>query len=386
MNNIQQSTCLAFACQLVSENSGVFSAYPIRIREAIYERIVPIETELLQLETEYFSIPLAVKLERVEKIISKVDSVDTYLRLNADVKSSIGAIERSHTSYQSIIIYLLRQKEYSPHCIEKALTKLKTEAGSPSEYYLFRFRCARGLLSALRGYISTRLTKITKKFDIEPEVRSPIASLLLHFDEIIKVKHPEIETTTTLIQNNEKTIFSIEAEILNLDVLENELQQYGLVLTNDITAREYLGDGIAALRLENKLELARIDLKQTQELLNLERRYSSDRIIFLEDQLRYVQKMIAKKDKGISNLSNTILKLAKNQKSIVQKSLSTLNTLIEKGITEADEGIVINELQTIKDENPSIFDKINELLIKGSVQGTAGNYLYSWLQAVSRLA
>jgi hypothetical protein len=64
--------------------------------------------------------------------------------------------------------------------------------------------------------------------------------------------------------------------------------------------------------------------------------------------------------------------------------LKTLVLILERGVTEADENVVVNELQALNREDSGILNQLNELLIKGAIQGTAGNYLFSWLQIAIR--
>ena len=58
--------------------------------------------------------------------------------------------------------------------------------------------------------------------------------------------------------------------------------------------------------------------------------------------------------------------------------------IIDKGTSDDIRDEVINNLKSIQQKDRSLFELLEELIIRGSISGAAGNFLYSCLQALAR--
>nr|WP_320189862.1 hypothetical protein [uncultured Desulfobacter sp.] len=196
----------------------------------------------------------------------------------------------------------------------------------------------------------------------------------------------------------------IEAEDGQKEIIEKELEKYGLVVTGAISPENYCQNSLEAMALKQKLELAALEVKHTKELMYTERKQYENRISTLEDIVHsMLQSNTTKRSNDItisfSNIgSPTITDKSSShvtieQKTVLEKNdisqLAELTRVIEKnlqefGVGKRNEEKLINLIIKIKDdlekEQPSFFslrsnlNSVNDLL-----QGAAGSLIDSGL-------
>jgi len=66
--------------------------------------------------------------------------------------------------------------------------------------------------------------------------------------------------------------------------------------------------------------------------------------------------------------------------SALAGALENLYKVVERGVREEDREEVIQNLTTIRREDPGVFSRVSDILLSGALSNAAGNYMYSWLQ------
>ena len=227
-------------------------------------------------------------------------------------------------------------------------------------------------------------TRIIKRsIEFSPENHQAGLSILNYFGEVVRQKYPDLDVGITIEQHGSKVTMIIETPEGLKDTIEETLDDYGLVIRRKMDAKFLFNNPNHILKLEHKLDLAEMELRHTRDLLYSERKQYGKRVETLESNVQRLTKQI---DEGIKS-NQSLIRIIEN--SIKVSNLNTrdaLRILEEKllhGINESDENEVKEAFLTVQNEDPNLFKQLYDLIVKGSISGTAGNFLYQWILAIS---
>ncbi len=96
----------------------------------------------------------------------------------------------------------------------------------------------------------------------------PALGLLNYFGAILREQYPGTNAKIKVEQDGLKIRMSVESEAENLKKIEKTLDSYGLVAAGRMKPEKFLSDPRAARALRFKLDLARVEAKQTLKLLH----------------------------------------------------------------------------------------------------------------------
>lgn len=224
----------------------------------------------------------------------------------------------------------------------------------------------------------------TRNIVFEPEYRQAGISILAYFGEILHTKYPMSDVRVRIEQVGQKVILHVETPSGEVEAFERELTQYGLAVTGKMPVSEYLPDRLAAMRLEQKIQMAEMEVRHTRELLASERSANASQIGALRNEIDFVRNMLDKAQYETTQSSAALRSIALNASDSVRTAMERVTTIIEGDDQDKIEQLE-REFLAMHKESPSVIDRVNELLVKGSIQGAAGNYLYAALQAVQKL-
>jgi len=267
---------------------------------------------------------------------------------------------------------------------------LELEAVGRLDVMLIRFFVAKDLFNEAIKLLKLPVKeefkkKLERTITFEPEFLQSGISILSYFSQILATKYPEADVKVNIEQVGNKVTLIIETQNGSIKRITQELSEYGMVVVGDKNIPDYFQNPIDQLRLQNKLDFAKLESKQTYELLYAERKQFTSRIDNLEEQVQFMRKIFTTEQNGNQKTTELIRELSKESNSSIIESVKQLILLIEKGIEQEDEQEFKQNILAVQKEDPSIFDGINELLIKGSIQGTSGNYLYAWLNSLTTI-
>ncbi|MCR6642551.1 MAG: LuxR C-terminal-related transcriptional regulator [Sporocytophaga sp.] len=135
--------------------------------------------------------------------------------------------------------------------------------------------------------------KIERIIEFKPEYLQSGITILNYFSTILQQKTP-----------NSKSVVRIEQDGLNvrlliipekgdkIQVIERTLEEYGLVISGKMNISDFLTDSRHIMELENKLEIAKLELRFAYKQLEYERECHKDRIGNIEKEVNWLRGQI----------------------------------------------------------------------------------------------
>lgn len=160
---------------------------------------------------------------------------------------------------------------------------------------------------------------INKIINFSSEHLTAGISILQYFGKILQEKYPNEKVSVSIKQEALKVIMSIETPDGKKEEIEEYLNRYGMVVTNQITPQEFTSNPIQLIELKQELREAQNKILFQQELLSLKDDTYKNRIISLEDEVKFLRK-------EFSNALST----NKENIEILLSSLLTKDKLIKK--------------------------------------------------------
>ena len=171
--------------------------------------------------------------------------------------------------------------------------------------------------------------------------------------------------------------------------IEQTLKEYGMVLSGQMVPEKFLKDDLMVFELKQQLRIAQLQIESGKQLLQITEKQHGERIGSLEKEVKYLRQLVGETlSTSKSNLeafkefASDALKYLDGKNETIDKLLLVLMIKIEQGLKESDEKEVKEMFITIRKENPQFFKKFSEWIIKGSVAGVAGNYLFEWMKSI----
>lgn len=230
-------------------------------------------------------------------------------------------------------------------------------------------------------------SQIRRSIEFPPEYREAGISILSYFNHILNTKYPDMEIGVTIEQKDTLVILIIDTPDGQQEIIEQELDQYGLVIIDRLPPEEYLSDPMEALRLKQELDMAKMRVQHTKELLYTEREQNKiererDNIRFnsLEERTKFLETMLSKEQSAKTELIRALTQQSSETSGITRQALDTIIKIVERGPTESDISTLEEELTTIKNNDSSLFQNVMGLLAKGAIQGASGNILFEILK------
>jgi hypothetical protein len=144
-------------------------------------------------------------------------------------------------------------------------------------------------------------------------------SILQYFGKLLQEKYPNEKVSVSIKQEDLKVTMVIETPDGKKEEIEEYLNRYGMVITNQITPQEFATNPIQLIELKQELREAQNKILFQQELLSLKDDTYKNRIISLEDEVIFLRKEFS--DALLTNKENI---------QILLNSLLTKDKLIKK--------------------------------------------------------
>lgn len=232
---------------------------------------------------------------------------------------------------------------------------------------------------------STAVREIT----FPPEHYEAGMTILNAFSNIVRQRYAKEEVRVCIQQDGLKITLIIESPDGKREAIEKTIDEYQLVLSGDKTVDEFAVSNTEKLQLTQQLNFAKLQLETTQQLLDMEKRHScqlSEHNSKISAQYDEVLKILSIAMKApndqLEKLSTLISDICESQNNAVIEACSLLQAKFEHGIKESDESEIKEALKVIANGSPSSFERLRSF-IESTAAGVTGNYLYSWLLAVS---
>ncbi|NDL72217.1 hypothetical protein, partial [Vreelandella alkaliphila] len=263
----------------------------------------------------------------------------------------------------------------------KFYSKLAAETNGANAY-LQSLLVAQKVLEKI-SFANSRQSKIVREITFPPELTQAGIGLLSYFSTIIEKKYPDMEITVSIQQSGNTVTMTITHPDGRQDEIVHTLNGYGLVLIGKKSAEEILEDKIQVLALKHKLEIAKMEVSQVKEILELERQGSNTRISSLESEVKNLRDLVGTEMQFSKSVQNKFIDLISSyidmsNQNVPIRAIQELGSAIsERNASKAE--LILDDMS---EKEPALFEKINKLIAEGAVAGVIGNSAYSWLVTV----
>ena len=224
---------------------------------------------------------------------------------------------------------------------------------------------------------------IIKELNFPKEYTQIGISILNYFGEIIIERYANIDISVSIQQLKHKVIMVINTPNTYQEIIEQDLYDYGQVVLGYDSIDKFSKNSQEFIKLTNKLELVQLEIKNINKLLLSEKEKNILLIQQIKQQdsnLQFMQELFSNEKKEKTKLLELIKKM---NKALTKKEQIYIDKLL-KVIDSNDKALLRNEIENIKNNEPNLLGKINELIIKGGIQGASGNYFFALLQELSK--
>lgn len=221
----------------------------------------------------------------------------------------------------------------------------------------------------------------------------------------IRTKHPDIHAKVKIEQDGNIVRLHIETEEGTKEIIERTLEDYTRVVANQEPVETLFDNKIHIIALQNRLEMANMEVRQTREILELTKEASNMRFLSLEEEVQYLRSHIGSQ-MSLANESNKIIQTQATASSKVAlefinssnllikdlladkltdlkvlEALELIDKRLEVGVSQDDEVVVKNALHVIAQKSPDIVDELS-VALKNTAYGVSGNIVYQWLVSI----
>ena len=253
-----------------------------------------------------------------------------------------------------------------------------------------------------------QINTIDKCIEFSPEQYQAGMGILSYFGEIIKTKHPDVQAKVKIEQDGNVVRLHIETEEGTKEIIEKTLEEYTRVVSNQEPMETLFENKLHIIALQNKLEMANMEVRQTREILELTKEASSTRLLSLEEEVKHLRSHIGSQ-MSLASENTKIIKsqAAANNKATLElinsssllvkdlladkllnlkvlESLELIDKKLENGVSQDDEPELKDALRVINSESPDIIDELG-IALKNTAYGVSGNTVYQWLVSISNI-
>lgn len=118
-----------------------------------------------------------------------------------------------------------------------------------------------------RGMASSRIT-IERCIEFPAEYKQAGISILSFFGEVLKQKHPNMEAVVRIEQDGLNIRMVIEPKSGEPEIIEKTLDEYGLVITGQMSPEKFTSDPFLVISLKHELSMSKARIEAQKELLH----------------------------------------------------------------------------------------------------------------------
>ncbi|WP_144408708.1 hypothetical protein [Chromobacterium vaccinii] len=252
---------------------------------------------------------------------------------------------------------------------------------SPEAALFISFSVARRFIDGLDLSHGGDLSSIVRELNFPPAYQQAGISILNYFSEIVKDRYPNISVTISIKQQSDYVTMIITLPDGSKEEVTKTLHDYGLVISGSLRPRDVTTNEIKAFALQQKLELAQLEIKQTREILQLERKYTDDIISSLRLDVAMLRDQLGRELSSSNDLKEKLFNLAKDlSDGHVSQRMVDLLQLLAGSVDGGDKGKALAVLEDLKKSEPDVFEKIHNFIFQAAASGIIGNSATEWLR------
>ena len=259
--------------------------------------------------------------------------------------------------------------------------KLKSKIGGPAAY-LCAVELSLRIAESIEFETHNSLDRIHREIKFPPEFQQAGLAILNYFSEVLAQKYPDTPISVSIKQIGVRVVLEITTPDGAVEQIERVLEQYGMVVQGAMRPNEFLDDPIAVMRLTQKLELVNLELKQTREILQLQKDYSGARIKSLEDQISTLTNIVGAELRSRESLLSAFTTASNsNIQELAPRVLELLNTH-SKATIDRNASEVAETLENLEAAAPKTFTTLCQFIYSSAAAGVIGESAVNWLKAL----
>jgi len=234
---------------------------------------------------------------------------------------------------------------------------------------------------AIRRGMEHEGNRIQRIIEFPSELRQAGIGILSYFSEVLKQKYPDEEMAVRIEQFGTKVRLTVDSPAGWRDTIEHDLETYAQVVIGTMPATSILSRDVDLLRLQNKLELSKVELEFEKRLNRIGQSHSGERIQSLEHQLERLYSVLGLSLRHHHSESAAVARILSqlDANETVREALRTLQLQLLR--PEIDTLVAREALSTIKQDDPSVLKRLYELL-SSTATGAAGTLLASLIESL----
>lgn len=227
------------------------------------------------------------------------------------------------------------------------------------------------------------LAKIVRELKFPAEYQQAGLSILNYFSAVLEDRYPDVLVGVSIQQYQDKVTLLITLPDGSQEIVEKLLTDYGLVVAGKLSARELMSNDVRALALQQKLELAQMEVRQTRDLLKLQEKYATGRIESLEQDVKNLYSLLGRELASKDELQRGFIELSlQSQNDQLKQQLSLLLGRLGDAIEHRDEQSTRIVLEDIKEADPDVFSKLSAYFYEAAATGVIGCAAFEWLKVI----
>ena len=135
---------------------------------------------------------------------------------------------------------------------------------------------------------------IKRSIEFPPEYLRAGISILSNFGNILRKKYPGKNAKVRIEQEELKVTMVIEPFAGEKEIIEEYLDQYGLVIRGDMSPEEFTDDPVMLLELKNELRLAVTQIENQRDILRLQDRQIKEKDTQIKELFSLIREVAQK--------------------------------------------------------------------------------------------
>lgn len=245
-------------------------------------------------------------------------------------------------------------------------------------------------LGIIKWELATKY-RIERNIEFKPEYLQSGITILNYFSTVLRQKSPRSNSIVRIEQEGLNVrLLIIPEKGDDIQIIERTLQEYGMVISGKMKINDFFSNDMQRLELENKLEIANMELRFANRQLEFQRQHHMDRISNIENEVKWLRGQIGNSLTDMKQITiganNNLTKLIKelfpsNDKALF-KSLDIIENFLTIHENENDKQETIEALQNVRKKNPEIL-KFLKGFVEKATSSASGKLLYDLINSMT---
>jgi DNA-binding response OmpR family regulator len=227
-------------------------------------------------------------------------------------------------------------------------------------------------LASLQNY---KGNPIIRSIEFSEDAYQAGISILSYFSTVVKQKYPKSNVKVRIEQEGRTVRLVIETPDGEKERIEKTLEEYGLVVVGQMRPQSLLPDEVDVIQLQHKLEMSRMELTHTRQLLSLKDESQKQDIARLEDKVNLLMEHISDGLRREVQSKEILFRIIDSYSvdGLAKEAIVNLSGYLEKRVVESDKEVILGLLGVIKEQNKPAFESIKSFML-ASLSGATGNW------------